>query len=349
MMRFFSSILITGIFFSLLSTGPAEGKGPAENGVLRLRSPGVTSVDQLLKGYRSNPHRVMDSERLRFTGVGQHDVYNPTKPFVIGHKTIIAARVESRASELDSNIVFFEKRGRTWHPVKDAPRMALQDPFVTKIHGELVIGGVEVKEKPNGGTAYRTVFYRGTALSDLERFAEGPPKMKDIRLAELDDGRIFVLTRPQGKKGGRGKIGYTIIHRLSDLGPKILASAPLIRKQFSDQEWGGANEIIPLGASKLGVLGHIAKADTQGERHYYPVSFVIDLAQKKVSPCKLLLERKDLPQGLHGPAKRPDIKDVLFSGGLQRHFDHTATLYVGGGDAAIYKALLRDPFADGQK
>ncbi|MGZ3687585.1 MAG: DUF1861 family protein, partial [Bdellovibrionota bacterium] len=67
-------------------------------------------------------------------------------------------------------------------------------------------------------------------------------------------------------------------------------------------------------------------------------------ATGSASPMKILLERSDLPQGLAGKSKRPDLKDVLFSGGLVRHPDATATLYVGAGDAEVHRVDIPDPF-----
>lgn len=57
---------------------------------------------------------------------------------------------------------------------------------------------------------------------------------------------------------------------------------------------------------------------------------------------RILLTRSQLPPGA---SKRPDLQDVLFSGGLIRHEDGTAELYVGAGDAEVYRVLIPDPFA----
>ena len=131
------------------------------------------------------------------------DVYNITAPFFADGKTWIAGRVEARDSEY-SRIGFFEESEGEWVET-EREALNLQDPFVTRIGGKLVLGGVEVfddEERP-GYLNYRTVFYRGDGILDLSRFAVGPDRMKDIRLCELEDGRILVLTRPQGERGGR--------------------------------------------------------------------------------------------------------------------------------------------------
>ena len=58
-----------------------------------------------------------------------------------------------------------------------------------------------VEVEPDGETdqlRWRQAFYRGTDLMNLTRFTEGPWGMKDIRITQLKDGRIYVATRPQG-------------------------------------------------------------------------------------------------------------------------------------------------------
>lgn len=315
---------------------------------LRVQSAATPRVGTLLRRYRKQPRPGLEGRRLEFSGVRGRDVYNPTRPFRIGGATVMAARVESRSSEIDSEVWFFERAGANrYRPVKGAPRLGLQDPFVTRIGDEIVLGGVEVKSLGQGRTTYKTAFYRGKNLVELRRFAEGPPRMKDIRLTGLPDGRVFVLTRPQGKVGGKGKIGYTILDSLDGLNPRAIRRARLLPKQFANKyrSWGGANEIIPLGDDRLGVLGHVAREDSRRRLHYYPMSFTIDLARGAVSPMKILVERADLPGGLAGAAKWRKVRDVLFSGGLERHRDGTATLTVGAGDAEVLQQRIPDPFS----
>ena len=112
--------------------------------------------------------------------------------------------------------------------------MTLQDPFVTKISGQLIFGGVEVFPDPKNekNLLWRTVFYKGDNIRSLKKFVSGPIGMKDIRLLELSDQSIGVFTRPQGEKGGRGKIGYTTIHSLDELTAEVIDDAPLINRIF---------------------------------------------------------------------------------------------------------------------
>jgi hypothetical protein len=283
--------------------------------------------------------------KIRFVGVGDRDVYNTTAPIPFRGQTVIAGRVEPRETEL-SSIVFFRRRSDgAWEPCPDVPELCgLQDPCITVVGEELVLGGVRFPiELGDGRRGYRMEFYRGPSLGELRRFLAGPEGMKDIRLAELPDGRIAVFSRPQGPVGGRGKIGFTIVNGLSELDAADIEAAPLLPGQFLDEEWGGANEIHLLRNGRVGVLGHIARFDDRHNRHYYAMVFAVDAAGGTATPLRIIAERRQFPAG---PAKRPDLADVIFSGGLTRHGDGTATLYAGVGDAEAAYLRIPDPFVE---
>ncbi|MFG6114874.1 DUF1861 family protein [Halobacillus sp. MO56] len=300
------------------------------------------NVQSLLKSYRSEKPDI-HAEKLHFTGVGDKDVYNITAPFENNGVSIIAGRVEARDTE-HSEVVFFKEKDGKWEPAEGMPSFELQDPFVTRIHGQLVFGGVEIfphLEKEDA-LMWRTVFYKGKDIEDLERFAIGPDGMKDVRLVELQGGGVGVFTRPQGERGGRGKIGFTSINNLDELDETLLTSAPLIKEHFLDEEWGGANEIHILANGRIAGLGHISQFDQQGDRHYYPIIFLYEPDKNEFSDMEIIGVRDDFPAG---DSKRPDLKDVLFSGGLVRLKNNQAELYVGVSDAEAHKAIIPDPFS----
>ena len=283
------------------------------------------------------------AEKLIFEGVGNSDVYNITAPFEQRGELIIAGRVEARDSEQSQVIFFVEKAGK-WVPKEGAPIFDLQDPFYTKIAGELIIGGVQTYPHPENPNwlGWRTVFYKGRDIFDLELFFIGPDGMKDLRLAELKSSEIAVVTRPQGEKGGRGKIGYAKIESLLELSIPVIENAPLLEGQFIEEEWGGANEIHLLENGLLGILGHVACFDEQGDRHYYPMVFTLDGETRAHSPMKLIATRSMF---LPGESKRPDLVDVVFSGGLVRDGKGQARLYAGISDAEAQVMTIDDPFA----
>ncbi|ARI76288.1 DUF1861 family protein [Halobacillus mangrovi] len=299
------------------------------------------TVKKLLDQYRDQPP-LAKGEKLHFVDIGDNDVYNITAPFQDLREDVIAGRVEPRDSEF-SKVMFFTKEGERWTPRAGAPIFELQDPFVTFIHDQLVFGGVEISPHPNqpGALTWKTVFYKGENIDDLEPFAEGPQGMKDIRLVELADHKVGVFTRPQGDKGGRGKIGYIEIVSLEELTPATIEKAPLLQGHFIDEEWGGANELYLLDNGQVGMLGHIARFDKEDNRHYYPITALLNREEMSLENMKIIATRDDFPEG---EAKRKDLVDVLFSGGLRQLENGEAELYVGVSDAEAHKIRIPDPF-----
>jgi hypothetical protein len=224
--------------------------------------------------------------------------------------------------------------------MKDMPAFPLQDPFMTRIDGLLVLGGVHVYRKDSGETTWRTELYKGKTVKTLEPFFNGPEGMKDLRLAQMPDGIILVLTRPQGEKGGRGKIGFFLIPGLNDLTVKMIEDAPMLEGHFAEGEWGGANDIHPLKNGHAGILGHVACFDEKGDRHYYPMVFTLDPQTGNYTPVEIIATRADF---IDGPAKRPDLKDIVFSGGGIRG-NSQFVLYAGTSDTEAQRMVIEDPF-----
>lgn len=292
---------------------------------------------------RLNRSVPVSARKLTFSGVGQRDVYNIAAPFELDGRQVIAGRVESRAVE-HSEIVFFAAANGLWQPIPAAATFpGLQDPCIAFIGGEIVLGGVRFPVTvADGSIGWRMEFYRGSSVDNLKIFLEGPDKMKDIRLVELADEQIGVLTRPQGAKGGRGRIGFLTVPSLQAITAEAIQEAPLFEGQCRDDEWVGANEAHRLQNGMIGVLGHIAYFDEKEHRHYYAMVFCIDPRNGRATSPEIIASRSDFPDG---PAKRPDLVDVMFSGGLVRHGNGTAMLYAGLSDAEAGCVLLPDPFS----
>lgn len=243
------------------------------------------------------------ARKLVFAGVGARDVYNIAAPLELDGRQVIAGRVESRDREY-SEIVFFAEADGAWQPMASAATFpGLQDPCLTRIRGELVLGGVRFPvTAADGSVGWRMEFYRGSTLSRLEMIFSGPDKMKDIRLVELADGRVGVLTRPQGAKGGRGKIGFFVAECLEALDAAAMEEAPLFQPQCLEAEWLGSNEAHLLANERIGVLGHIAYFDARENRHYYPMVFCVNPLSGQATAPEIIASRADFPAG---PAKRP--------------------------------------------
>ena len=124
----------------------------------------VKTCEQLLEEFSSKAQPT-NPEKIVFTGIGEKDVYNITAPFEDEGELVIAGRVESRDSE-HSNVYFFVERNGDWVPRENAPVFELQDPFLHRIAGELVLGGVQIFPHPTieDALGWRTVFYKGTIL-----------------------------------------------------------------------------------------------------------------------------------------------------------------------------------------
>ncbi|WP_099221954.1 DUF1861 family protein [Listeria costaricensis] len=300
----------------------------------------MKTVNELLREYRAG-QQPAKGERLQFSGACGKDVYNITAPFDFAGKTLIAGRMEERDSEA-AHIGFFEKvQDDCYQLVEGTVDLPLQDPFVTFIGGKLILGGVETYPHPEDATKlhWRTNFYEMKTLEEAGLLFKGPGGMKDLRLKELADGRLLVLTRPQGEKGGRGKIGVLYLSALEELSTEKIEQAPLAYGNFLADEWGGANEIYQLADGQIGVLGHIARFDEHGDRHYYPITFT--LKDQALYDVKIIAERSNFAAS---PAKRPDLEDVVFSGGLHFLKDGTAYLYAGIADATGQRIKIKHPF-----
>jgi len=308
---------------------------------MSIHGQNAVSCRTLLSSYQRS-QQPTDSERLAFLGVGPKDVYNITAPFEDEGVQVIAGRVEARTEE-KSEVVFFVRCGTAWSPRKNTRTYRLQDPFVTRIRGLLVFGGVEVYADDAGRiTSWRTRFFKGRNIAELTEFSCGPLNMKDIRLTELPNGRIGVFTRPHGLPDARARIGYTEVDELEQLNESVIADAELFRDQFLRDEWGGVNEVHVLPNGLLGVLGHIAYRDDAGV-HYHAMTFLFDPVTRNKSAIRILADRRVFGEG---PAKRPDLADVIFSGGLIRVGDGSAWLYAGISDAQAGRVQVPDPFLD---
>lgn len=297
--------------------------------------------ERFLEFRKGNHGNEIRTGKLCFRDVNGHDVYNITAPFTSAGKIIIAGRVEPRHHE-HSKVIFFEESDNVWFPVAGAPSYELQDPFVTFVQNELIFGGVRIQEV-RGKLEWTTVFYRGQDIFGLKEFFCGPLGMKDIRLCDLENGKIGVFTRPQGGVAGRGSIGYTEVGSLEDLRIDVLEEAGLLEPMLHPMDWWGVNETHLLANGEVGLLAHLScfeDDDVFRELHYYAVSFVFDPVARQVRDLSIIASR-DLFED--GPSKRQELADVVFPSGLIRA-DGTTTLYAGLADAEAHWIEIEDPF-----
>jgi hypothetical protein len=301
----------------------------------------VRRVSEYFKDFKSSCPFGRPTGKLAIAGVDGQDVYNITAPFSSANLTVIAGRVEPRDQE-HSTVFFFQEEDGVWHPIPGTPSFQLQDPFVTFVNNELVFGGVRIYQTQHG-LGWKTIFYRGSDIFSLTQCFDGPNGMKDIRLCDMKNGNISVFTRPQGVKGGLGTIGYTQCCGLDALSCELIEAAPLIEHMFHPSDWGGANETHLLPNGEIGVLAHAAcyeNDDRQQVRHYYSTAFTFNPGSLGFRNYKIIASRD---QFTDGPAKRYDLRDVIFSSGLVRHHG-VARLYAGVSDAEAHWIDIPDPF-----
>lgn len=295
--------------------------------------------------------RVYESVKLRFNGVEGYDVYNVSVPFHWQGKVYIYGRVERREEWARSWVRLFERTGQDeWSLVPGSMIYQLEDPYVSIIGDTLVMGGTHVRYKQGSVDTYFGYFYRGTDVNDLYYFTTGPEYMKDIRLVEMDGGRIGVFSRPRSEDvrrqyGSESIIGFAVIDSLDELTAEAVEQAPCIPGLFGKDEWGGCNQAYYLDSGKIGVIGHksykTVGEDGQPSAVYMNFSFVLDTSKHEALDQKIIGTRACYPEG---PAKRPDLTDCAFTSGIVMREDGKCDLYSGIGDTEAGRIVIDYPF-----
>ena len=308
---------------------------------------------------------VYERALLQFQGVEGFDVYNCSAPFYWEGKTYLYGRVERRAEWARSWVRLFEQVGPdTYAAVKEHMIYQLEDPYVSFIGGEMVLGGTHVRKRQGKIDTYYGYFYRGTDLNDLRYFTTGPDEMKDIRLVALADGRVGVFSRPRGehirrKYGSSAVIGFVIIPDLDSLNAQVIAEATPIEGLFAEDEWGGCNQAYLLDDGRIGVLGHqsflarssaaeVAQTDpsqpwSDGSLAVYMnIAFEFDPQTFAVSNRKIIGTRSCYPAYA---CKRPSLADCAFTSGMTLREDGRVNLYSGIGDTAEGRIVVDYPFS----
>jgi hypothetical protein len=145
--------------------------------------------------------------------------------------------------------------------------------------------------------------------------------------------------------GGRGTIGYAEADHLGAITPALISRAALLEGMFHPLDWGGANETKALPGGEVGVLAHLAcfeQDDPRAARHYCACTFVFDPRRRRWRDFKIIACRRQFEAG---PAKRPDLADVVFSSGLVFEADGRVTLYAGVSDAQAHWLEVANPYA----
>lgn len=287
---------------------------------------------------------------LTFHGVEGFDVYNCSIPFMWHGCSYIYGRVERRGEWARSWVRLFEQTGQDEYTlIPDGEVYPLEDPFISFIHGELVLGGTHVQMRAGSLDTFFGYFYKGTDLHNLYYFTTGPQGMKDIRLLQTPEG-IGVFSRHRNAKvraqhGSDSVIGFTVIQDILQLTAGAIEDAPVIQNMFAQGEWGGCNQCYALDSGMIGIIGHKsygARDEQGGELSVYTnVSFVFDPRKNAVVDEKILATRCCFPDA---PAKRPTLRDCAFTTGIVMRKDGRADLYSGLGDTMEGRLVIDAPF-----
>lgn len=295
--------------------------------------------------------KVYSATLIKFNGIDpKYDVYNCSIPFRMNGKTYIYGRVEERAIWANSHVRLFERTDTdVYTAVKDTMIYQLEDPYIAKINGELILGGTHVRKKQGKIDTYYGYFYRGTDVDDMTYFTTGPDYMKDIRLVQLKNNKIGVFSRPRSEKirkqyGSESIIGFTTINSIDELNAEVIENARPIPGVFAPGEWGGCNQAYLLDSGYIGVIGHkcYKKCTPEGDYEVYTnTAFVFDPATHKVLSHKLIGTRSCYPQA---PCKVPKLADCVFSSGIVMRSNNTVDLYSGVGDTYCGRLVIDYPF-----
>lgn len=296
--------------------------------------------------------KIYESRKLTFHGVEDFDVYNCSVPFEWDGRTYMYGRVECRAEWARSWVRLFEKTGEDDYTlVPDHMIYQLEDPFISIVQGELVLGGTHVRKRSGEIDTYYGYFYRGRDINNLNYFTTGPDYMKDIRLVDLEDGRIGVFSRPRNeeiekKYGSAAMIGFAVINSLDELTDDVILNAKPIEGIFDKGEWGGCNQPILLENGRIGIIGHqsFTEENVNGVdlAVYVNTAFEFDPETFEVTHNRIIATRSCYPDG---PAKKPELIDCTFTSGIVMREDGKADLYGGMGDVEEGRIVIDYPFS----
>lgn len=235
---------------------------------------------------------------------GDITFYNPSSPFKLsdeaGSPEYQFFRVEPIGCE-DSYAAPYKLENGIYQPVHQLERLRLEDPSVVRIQGKNILIGAEVwpdrtPENPHG-TNYCNVFYE--IIGNFEEYkpiGRGPSRMKGIKLIDLGEDGIGVMSRPHIDEKKRGVLAFQVINNCDDLNPEKLLNGNIITNQVPDGNWVGVNEMYLLPNGKIGVLGHVAYEDRILGKQYAAMVFQYDWRTHLATPIKVIATADDFPE-----------------------------------------------------
>jgi hypothetical protein len=276
--------------------------------------------------------------------------YNPSSPFKLndeeGSPTYQFFRVEPLSCE-GSYAAPYKLENGAYQPVHQLERLKLEDPSVFRIQGKNILVGVEVWPDPTPenpkGTNYCNVFYEIIGnFDEYKPIGRGPNRMKGIKLIDLGDDGIGVMSRPHIDENNRGVLAFHRIQSLDELTPGELEMGNIISKQVPAGNWVGVNEMYHLPNGKLGILGHVAYEDGVFGKQYAAMVFQYDWKTHLSTPIKVIATVDEFPES---KAKTPYHEGVMYPCALEFNFnDIFATLWASVYDAGYGWARKLNPW-----
>lgn len=286
--------------------------------------------------------RIYEKALITFKGVQGMDVYNPSVLFHYRGKRHMFGRVEKRSEWANSFVRLFVETGKDeFTLVPNEMVWQLEDPFVSNIDGEMIMGGTHVRKTGGKVFNYYCDFFRG-APESLLYFTTGPDNMKDIRVVKLANHRIGVFSRP--KTAAHSSIGFVVIDAIDELTAKVVEEAQPLNVIHTGA-WGGVNQPYLLTSDKIGCIGHYSYIDKDEAGAqitvYVNYSFVLDPATREVEDSKIIGTK-----GCYPPCacKTPKLVDCAFVAGIVMRGDGRCDLYSGLGDAHTGRITIDYPF-----
>jgi len=272
--------------------------------------------------------------------------HNPSAPVWLqirpgqDKKLVMAVRFEPLREKMTSVTLFCERStvGNESHwrpiPMKEARVLGGEDPFITSIHGEIVVAvkcALPVSKGFKDSVPCCTVLFRGKTLRSLRMCAVWD-EVNCVRPIELRSGDIGVYTRTRNATSGHSVIEWRVVPRIQDISPEGFERVRLlILDVFAPGEWGSVNEPNLRSDDTVASIGHVGAQKTRNSVKYAVTNFDFNPKTEKWSEMRIIATRSSFSDGR---SKRPGLREVAYTAGT-RSTDERVVLYAGTGDAGV--------------
>ena len=298
-----------------------------------------------IKAHPNYQHSV--GQKLRFEEVWEGAApHNPSAPVWLQvrqleeKKLVMAVRFEPTKENMTSVIHFCEQSNTgdelLWRPIPISHARVLggEDPFITSIHGDIVVAmkyALPVSSGFKGDVPCCTVLFRGKTLRSLRKCSVWD-EVNCVRPIELRSGDIGVFTRTKKGAFGHSVIEWRVVKEIEDISPDSFERVkPTYLDVFAPEEWGSVNEPNLCSDDTIVAIGHVAAQVSRRKVKYAAMKFKFDPKTGKRSQLCIIATRKSFPSGR---AKRQGLADVVYPAGT-RSIDGRVMLYAGTGDAEV--------------